>query len=111
MDNILKKLIRVRTNLSLCTIIFITEQNILVNLDGDVLSVFQESNEKTIWRYKESNLDPLESAMLDCIITPYIYKLKNIAEYMNLNVINREFSLFDIQDIYREKNSFLAILS
>lgn len=102
MESILNKLIKIKTNLSLGIVKFISEQDILVNLDGNVLKANKDVEGNIHWENKSVKIEPLESALLQCVITPYIQKLISVVN-SNEKLINKEFSLEDIQSMYLRK--------
>lgn len=103
MENILKKLIKIRDNLSLCTIKYVSEKDIEINIDGFAIDFKKDANGVATWQWKNSKIEPFESAFLEFIIAPYITKLIEVSNFFNYNFVNMEISLEDIQDMYSEK--------
>ena len=69
-----------------------------IDIDGDVS-----------WTKESADVEPIESALLECVITPYIFKLLDISDDIDNELINEEFSLEDIRNMYIEKHKFAII--
>lgn len=107
MENIFKKLIKIKTNLNLCSIKFASKEKVVVNVDGYILNANIDKDRNIDWRVNSEKVDILESAILNCVLTPYILNFLDIKKITNMNIEKEELFLEEIRDKYIENCKYI----
>lgn len=100
MRNIFKNLLDVKSNLSLCAINLISEEEISIDLNGIRLKAEPSLNPSNIVLENDfTNIEPIESPLLQCVLSGYIDKLISISKFEGNNFVNKSYTLEEINNM------------